>query len=136
MRLEELVDQRYNQLSANDRELLASIFKEKSAVSTMNSTQAAKFLHVSRTTLVRLLKKLGLDTYAQFKLLLAQKESTSAEVRFDMTEIVKNYRILIDELKKRDYTSVCRMFSKAETIYLYGSGNEQKRLLRNLNGFS
>ena len=128
MRLEELVDQHYHQLSANDRELIRSIFKEKTSVSTMNSTQAAEFLHISRTTLVRLLKKLGLDTYAQFKLLLAQKESTDRIVRFDMPEIAKNYRFLIDELKKHDYTAVCRMLSEARTIYLYGSGNEQKAI--------
>ena len=128
MRLEELVDQHYSQLSANDRELLGTIFKEKAAVSTMNSTQAADFLHISRTTLVRLLKKLGLDTYAQFKLLLTQKESVDAAVQFDMPEIAKNYRLLIDELKKHDYTAICQMISEAETIYLYGSGNEQKAI--------
>lgn len=128
MRLEELVDQHYSQLSANDRELLGTIFKEKAAVSTMNSTQAADFLHISRTTLVRLLKKLGLDTYAQFKLLLKQKESVDAAVQFDIPEIAKNYRLLIDELKKHDYTAICQMISEAETIYLYGSGNEQKAI--------
>lgn len=128
MRLEELVDQHYHQLSANDRELLGTIFREKAFVSTMNSTQAADFLHISRTTLVRLLKKLGLDTYAQFKLLLAQKEYVDAAVQFDMSEIAKNYRLLIDELKKHDYTAVCRMIGEAEMIYLYGSGNEQKAI--------
>ena len=50
MRLEELVDQHYQQLSANDRELVASIFREKAAISAMNSTQAAAFLHISPTT--------------------------------------------------------------------------------------
>lgn len=85
-------------------------------------------MHISRTTLMRLLKKLGLDTYAQFKLLLAQKESIDTTVRFDMPEIAKNYRFLIDELKKHDYTTVCRMLSEAGTIYLYGSGNEQKAI--------
>ena len=128
MRLEELVDQHYHQFSANDRELLASIFKEKASISTMNSTQTAEFLHISRTTLVRLLKKLGLDTYAQFKLLLTQKENLAAAVRFNMPEIANNYRLLIDELKKYDYTAICRMLSEAETIYLYGSGNEQKAI--------
>ena len=99
MRLEELVDQHYQQLSANDRELVTSIFREKAAISAMNSTQAAAFLHMSRTTLVRLLKKLGLDTYAQFKLLLTQKEHAGAESRFNMPEIAENYRLLLNELK-------------------------------------
>lgn len=116
MRLEELVDQHYQQLSANDRELVTSIFREKAAISAMNSTQAAAFLHISRTTLVRLLKKLGLDTYAQFKLLLAQKEHAGAESRFDMPEIAENYRLLLNELKKYDYTAICQMLYQADTI--------------------
>ncbi len=128
MRLEELVDQHYHQFSANDRELLGNIFKDKASISTMNSTQAADFLHISRTTLVRLLKKLELDTYAQFKLLLTQKEGIDAAVQFDMPEIAKNYRLLIEELKKHDYTKVCQMIHGAQTIYLYGSGNEQKAI--------
>ncbi|MCI9591891.1 MAG: MurR/RpiR family transcriptional regulator [Lachnospiraceae bacterium] len=132
MRLEELVDQHYQQLSANDRELVTSIFREKAAISAMNSTQAAAFLHISRTTLVRLLKKLGLDTYAQFKLLLAQKEHAGAESRFDMPEIAENYRLLLNELKKYDYTAICQMLYQADTIYLYGSGNEQKAIAEEL----
>ena len=36
---------------------------------------------------------------------------------------------LIDELKKHDYTAVCQMLHQAETIYLYGSGNEQKAIV-------
>ena len=99
MRLERLVDQHYTRLSANDRELLTCIFREKEAVCSMNSTQLAAFLHISRTTLVRLLKKLGIDTYAEFKLLMAEKETSAAAVQFDMPEIAKNYQFLIDELK-------------------------------------
>lgn len=126
MRIERLVDQHYDHLSANDRELLTCIFREREAACAMNSTQLAAFLHISRTTLVRLLKKLGIDTYAEFKLLLTQKENTAEAIQFDMPKIAKDYQFLIDELKKHDYTSVCQMLHEAGTIYLYGSGNEQK----------
>lgn len=79
MGLERLVDQYYTRLSANDRELLTCIFREKETVRSTNSTQLAGFLHISRTTLVRLLKKPGIDTYAEFKLLMAQKETSAVE---------------------------------------------------------
>lgn len=128
MHLERLVDQHFARLSANDRELLTCIFREKEVVCSMNSTQLSEFLHISRTTLVRLLKKLDIDTYAEFKLLLAQKETSSKTMPFDMPEIVKNYQHLIDELKKHDYTAVCQMLHQTGTIYLYGSGNEQKAI--------
>lgn len=61
MNLEELVNDRYEVLTANDREMLAAIFRDKQAVKQMNSTKLASYLHVSRTTLVRLMKKLEID---------------------------------------------------------------------------
>lgn len=126
MKLEQLVNIHYDSLTANDREMLNLIFKEKQDVRHMNSTQLASFLHVSRTTLVRLMKKLGISTYAEFRLLLEQEEAQRADVTFDVREIVKNYHRMIDELKNYDYENVCKILYEADTIYLYGTGNEQK----------
>lgn len=127
MNLEELVNDRYDFLTANDREMLASIFRDKLAVREMNSTQLASFLHVSRTTLVRLLKKLEIDSYKEFKLLLDRKEEHTAYL-YDLQDIVKEYHVMIDELKKHDYKKICEIIYQADTIYLYGTGNEQKTI--------
>lgn len=127
MNLEELVNDRYDFLTANDREMLASIFRDKLAVREMNSTQLASFLHVSRTTLVRLLKKLEIDSYKEFKLLLDRKEEHAAYL-YDLQDIVKEYHVMIDELKKHDYKKICEIIYQADTIYLYGTGNEQKTI--------
>lgn len=89
MNLEELVNQRYDRLTANDRELLNFIFRDKQAVREMNSTQLASYLHVSRTTLVRMMKKLDIDTYTEFKLLLNRKEEQTS-CSYDLQDIVKN----------------------------------------------
>ena len=56
MNLEELANQKNGSLTANDREILAAVFRDKQAVKNMDSTQLAAFLHVSRTTLVRFIK--------------------------------------------------------------------------------
>lgn len=128
MILEELVNEHYDSLSANDREMLTHIFREKQSVRRMNSTQLAAFLHVSRTTLVRLMRKLGIDTYTEFKLLLERPEEEAAAGLFHMEDIVNDYHRIIDELKKHDYEGVCRAIHRADTIYLYGTGNEQKAI--------
>ena len=67
MNLEELVNQKYSLLTANDREMLTAVFSNKQKVREMNSTQLSSYLHVSRTTLVRLMKKLGIDTPEAFQ---------------------------------------------------------------------
>lgn len=64
MRLEALINKNYDLLTANDREIANTIFREKKAVREMNSTQLSSFLNISRTTLVRFMKKLGIGTFA------------------------------------------------------------------------
>ena len=128
MRLETLVNDYYDRLTANDREIVSQIFREKEKIRDMNSTQISKFLHISRTTFVRFMKKLGISTYAEFKLLLEEEKRGQEPVHFNMKEIVANYHEMIDELQKHDYSRICRMIQQAGTIYVYGSGNEQKAL--------
>lgn len=128
MNLEEIVNDKYDFLTANDREMLTSIFRDKQAVKEMNSTQLASFLHVSRTTLVRLIKKLEIDSYKEFKLLLSRKEEEHAAYLYDLQDIVKEYHVMVDELKKHDYEKICEIIYQADTIYLYGTGNEQKTI--------
>lgn len=127
MNLEEIVNQKYDLLTANDREMLTSVFKNRQIAGEMNSTELASFLHVSRTTLVRLLKKLDIGTYTAFKILLNRKEE-QAVTAFDLEDIVREYHLMIDELQKHDYQDVCRSIYRAHTVYLYGTGNEQKTI--------
>lgn len=128
MRLEALVNQNYDILTANDREIANTIFRDRDAVREMNSTQLAGYLHISRTTLVRFMKKLGIRTFAEFKLLLAREERAPADQVFHMQDIADNYHAMIDELKRHDYRRICEMIAQAGTVYLYGSGNEQKAI--------
>lgn len=128
MRLEALVNSNYDILTANDREIANIIFRDKEKVRRMNSTQLSEYLHISRTTLVRFMKKLGIQTFAEFRILIGQEESAPADTVFHMQDIADNYHAMIDELKHHDYSKICCMISQAGTIYLYGSGNEQKAI--------
>ncbi len=128
MNLEELANKKYDSLTANDREMLTSIFRHKREAGNMNSTQLAAFLHVSRTTLVRLMKKLEVGSYAEFKLLLNRREEQQAGQIYDLEDIVREYHGMIDVLKRHDLENICRAIRQADTIYLYGTGNEQKSI--------
>lgn len=128
MKIEELVNQYYDHLTPNDREIINLILKNKNQTSQLSSTELAEFCHVSRTTLLRMIKKLSLQSFTEFKFLLSTEESISASDGLRWKEIVDNYHRMIDDLKKRDYRPVCRLLSQAENIYLYGTGNEQKSI--------
>ena len=62
MGFEKRIDENYSYLTATDRLMVQEIRQNKELIRTMNSTQLARHLGVSRTTLVRMLKKLGIST--------------------------------------------------------------------------
>lgn len=128
MDLEELVNQKYDALTANDREMAAAIFRDRNLVREMNSSSLASFLHVSRTTLVRFLKKLGVGSFAEFKLLLERKEEKQGTDFYDLGDIVQEYHAMVEAQKKHDYGKICAALYRAGTIYVYGTGNEQKSI--------
>ena len=128
MRLEALINKNYDLLTANDREIANVIFRDKQAVRKMNSAQLSEHLHVSRTTFVRFMKKLGIQSFAEFKVLMEEEENRQESQVFHLRDIVDQYHSMIEELQRHDYDKICRMIFCAENIYLYGSGNEQKAI--------
>ncbi|MBS5523446.1 MAG: MurR/RpiR family transcriptional regulator [Clostridiales bacterium] len=128
MVFEELVDKKYDWLTANDREIIRKILGSRAAVLKMNSVELAAFLNISRTTLVRLQRKLDIATFAEFRLLLSENNDDKTTPAFDMQDIVNSYHGMIDEQKKHDYRKLCEMLARAGTIYVYGTGNEQKAI--------
>lgn len=128
MYFESKVNEVYSQLTANERELVSRILRDKQSIRTMNSTQLAQHLNVSRTTLIRFWKKLGVQSYAEFQLLLAREEHIPQTRIVALHQIVRIYHAMIDELPALPYDRVCRLLRGASTIYIYGTGNEQKAI--------
>lgn len=129
MNFENAIDKNYTYLTATDKLAVQKIQQNKKLFQTMNSTQAAQFLGISRTTLLRLVKKLELGSYAGFQLVLKQEDHQESHQKFDMNEITSDYHHMIEKLQKYDYTQICNQIYQADTIYLYGTGNEQKTII-------
>lgn len=103
MRLEARVNEIYDRLTANERELVSHILRDKQKIRGMNSTRLAQHLHISRTTLVRFWKKLGVQSYAEFRLLLAQEDRGPQAQAVELRQIVHMYHAMIDALPGLPY---------------------------------
>lgn len=125
MQLEELINQHYYELSENDKKLCQEIIHHKTTFSSYSCEQMAMACHVSRATLLRLCRKIGLVSFSDLKLLLKkpQQEKEPADI-----DIFSTYHALIDELRKFSYQTICKLLYTCDTIYIYGTGNEQKTL--------
>lgn len=128
MNLESVINKNYDRLTANDREVIAAVLKNRGETAKLNSTELSAYCHISRTTLVRLIKKLGLASFAEFRLLLKERAGGQEAEYPDMEEIIGDYHRMVNDLKGYDYRAVCRRIYEAETIYVFGTGNEQKAI--------
>ena len=127
MKLEELINRNYDAFTQNDRQVVSYILANKPFVMGATSQEAADGCHVSRATLLRVCKKMGLQNFAELKYLLKYQDGAGDDrADADMDAIIGNYHGLIDDLKKADYSRVCKLIFEAERIFIYGTGNEQK----------
>lgn len=127
MKLEELVSRYYDSLTASEHETADYILEHQREVSSLTSEKLAKQCHISRASLLRFCKKLNLSSFAELKYLLKHgREESETGAGFDMEEIAGNYHDVIDDLAKGSYDVICEKIRRARTIYLYGTGNEQK----------
>lgn len=125
MKLEELMNTHYLQLNENDHSVLQNIIKHQSDYAAFSCEQMAKACHISRATLLRITHKLGLTSFSDLKLILKQEPIISTTDAIDMYD---SFHTLIDELKKFSYHAICEVLFHCKTIYIYGTGNEQKAL--------
>ena len=79
MKLDEIIDKNYDCLTSTDQLIVQEIRRDKEEIKNLNSIQTAKRLGISRTSLVRLMKKLGISSYAEFKLILKQEKEDRNE---------------------------------------------------------
>lgn len=128
MRLESIVNDNYDLLNNNDKMIVKQILVFQKEYKDYSCEQMAKACHISRATLLRVCRKLGLNSFSELKYLLNQDVFEEENSQTDFHQICDDYHLLIDNLKKISFDDICLRIYKAETIYVYGTGNEQKNL--------
>lgn len=132
MKLESLVNIYYNNLNINDKAIIKKILMFQQDYQNLSSEEIAKKCNISRATLLRLCKKIGLSSFSDLKYLLKENKRYPFEEIKDFHTICDNYQLLINELKKIPYNDICEIIFHAQTIYIYGTGNEQKSIVQEL----
>lgn len=124
MKLEQLLNEHFDELNKNEKTICQTILSNRERFAQYTSQDFADNCHVSRATLLRFCRKIGLTSFSDLKLLIKEETlpSQSEENIYDI------YHALIEELRKFSYRSICEKIYQAKTIYIYGTGNEQKAL--------
>lgn len=128
MKLEVAINQNFNKLNENDKLVMKQIVSSQIAFRNLSCEQMAGACHISRATLLRVCRKIGLQSFSELKYVLKENQIEDIQGKDDFTTITMNYQLLLDELKKISYQPICEKIDAASTIYIYGTGNEQKSL--------
>lgn len=123
-------------LSANELALLIELSKQTEKIPDSTISQMAELLFISKSSLYRLIRKLGFDGYTTFKYrvtdsLREDKVSHLAPADFfdvTMDQLKKTYVLNQNELEH-----AARLFLNADTRYVYGTGWKQKQVVDNFS---
>lgn len=127
MKLEELANKAKTPLTQSEKSILNDILADPIKAESQSCEEMADDFHVSRTTLLRFCRKLGLKSFAELHYVLnIKKEETKTADVLDIKEACHAYHRMVEEIKGYRYEEVCRLIYQTETIYVYGTGNAQK----------
>lgn len=127
MNLEIMMNTYYEDLQMSDKQILKQILQSKEQFQHLSCEQIAQACHISRATLLRLCRKIGLQSFSELKYVLKQQEKT-AHLHMDFHNVCDHYHMMLQGLMKIDYRAICERLESANTIYIYGTGNEQKSI--------
>lgn len=125
MRLEELVNRNYDQLNENDLYIWNYISTHKKECEMLSIDDLARKCHVSRTTILRFAKRLGLKGYVELKVYLRMDNQLSQNKQIGLELVYKTYVDYINEIKEKDFTHILKMIDYAQNAYVYGTGSIQ-----------
>lgn len=127
MKLEILMNTHFDELNNNDKQALKYIISHRENLMNASCEQIAEECHISRATLLRICRKISLQSFSELKYIL-KEEIIKEEPQLDFERVCESYHLMIQGLKKISFTTICDRIDKAKTIYIYGTGNEQKSI--------
>lgn len=128
MRIEDMINANYEHLNDNDRIIWGYIKQHRLLCERLSIDELAKRCHVSRTTILRFSKRLGLKGYAELKVHLRIDNANQGEDQTGLTHVYHTYKTYMDEIKDKDFSHVIELIANANNAYVYGTGSIQNNV--------
>lgn len=121
MKLEELVNKNYQQLNDNDLYIWNYIIHHRKACERLSIDELAQKCNVSRSTILRFSKRLGLKGYAEFKVFLRIDNQRGNGGNLTVN-IYDRYLESLKKYQEYQYQDIVRSIYEAKNLYVYGTG--------------
>lgn len=134
--LEKIVNEKYSSLNASERHACKFFLSNILEVSGMSMDKLAEGCALSRTSLFRLVNKLGFESFNEFKFKIKQDISEVDDFQIHMDAIDAQSReieLTHKLLRTVDFDAIVHALTSAEHIYGFGTGSGQQNALRDFN---
>ncbi|WP_305768921.1 MurR/RpiR family transcriptional regulator [Candidatus Epulonipiscium viviparus] len=128
--LQQLYTKNYNNLNENDLYIWKYISQNRKRCETLSIDDLSKCCNVSKTTILRFCKRLGLKGYSEFKFYLCidnKHLNTKSKTRDGIKKLYLDY---IDQLEKDGFDKLIAAIEDASNIYIYGRSALSKNIVR------
>lgn len=133
MNLEEKILSNFSKLNTTDKHIWTYIKNNKRKVINMTINDLATNTNVSRTTISRFVTKIGYSGYSEFKYMLKDSiESKEYMTDSEYEDVCNSLIKYIEQQKQVDYSAMCELIYNSERIFVYGTGNVQKTVAKEL----
>ena len=125
--IQTLIINNYDKLTESDRFVAKTILNDKNAVHMNTVEDLAAFCSVSKSTIIRFTKKIGLDGFSELKVRIKIDQGLSEEVDENFIDRVCDNDIqVINYYKNYDFTPIINMIESSPEVYAYGTGMFQR----------
>lgn len=130
MELQQLVYSKELELNDLDLEILNYIVNNQEKVQSLGIMQLANEAHVSKSSILRMTKKLGFSGYSEFKYFLRhqamQVSNKKQEVKNIFDQQLDDIKRTISDLRRSDINLILKLLYQSQTIYCFATGFIQK----------
>lgn len=133
MKLIELIDKNYHDLTGVEKIILDYIVKNKYDYLEMSIDELAQATHTSKSAIVRLSKKLGFSGFSEFKFFLKFNADKTKKLEDDsQTLLYRDIAETIKYLKSVDFSAFTNIVSESKHIFAFGTGHGEDLSMNDL----
>ncbi|WP_416324459.1 MurR/RpiR family transcriptional regulator [[Eubacterium] hominis] len=128
MRIEELMNRYYTTFSENDRYIASCILAHKNECVHCSIEAFASNYHISKSSLSRFSQKLKLPGYSELRSIVRMQQQKKEATSSFLDVAIHNYHAMIEDMRKRDLTSLFEKMDHAKRILIFANGYSQAKV--------
>lgn len=132
--IRDLITSNYSKLTDSERHVARIILDDINVVQASSIDELAELSSVSKSTIIRFTKKLGLDGFSELKILMKLHQFEVEDIKDDFVDRVCDNEIqVINYFRNYDFNPIIQLLDNSETIYAFGTGTFQRSFVKEIH---